>query len=69
MGGAPRNPVPKNHLLFARSVKPSGCHCADRWAHDRQSFHSGNVAECRPPLGARSPSPSPARPARRPCPA
>ena len=28
MGGAPRNPAPRNHLLV-RIVKPSGYRCAD----------------------------------------
>ena len=28
MGGAPRNPAPRNHLLVW-IVKPSGCHCTD----------------------------------------
>ena len=28
MGGAPRNPAPRNHFLVW-IVKPSGCHCAD----------------------------------------
>ena len=28
MGGAPRNPAPRNHFLV-RIVKPSGCHCTD----------------------------------------
>ena len=28
MGGAPRNPALRNHF-FVRTVKPSGCHCAD----------------------------------------
>ena len=28
MGGAPRNPAPRNHL-FVWIVKPSGCHCTD----------------------------------------
>ena len=28
MGGAPRNPAPRNHF-WVRIVKPSGCHCTD----------------------------------------
>ena len=28
MGGAPRDPAPRNHFLV-RIVKPSGCHCTD----------------------------------------
>ena len=28
MGGAPRNPAPRNHFLVW-IVKPSGCHCTD----------------------------------------
>ena len=28
MGGAPRNPAPRNHFL-AWTAKPSGCHCTD----------------------------------------
>ena len=28
MGGAPRNPAPRNHFLV-QIVKPSGCHCTD----------------------------------------
>ena len=28
MGGAPRNPAPRNHFS-AWIVKPSGCHCTD----------------------------------------
>ena len=28
MGGAPRNPAPRNHL-WVWIVKPSGCHCID----------------------------------------
>ena len=28
MGGAPRNPAPRNHFL-AWNVKPSGCHCTN----------------------------------------
>ena len=28
MGGAPRNPAARNHILV-RIVKPSGCHCTD----------------------------------------
>ena len=28
MGGAPRNPAPRNHL-FAWIVEPSGCHCTE----------------------------------------
>ena len=28
MGGAPRNPAPRNHFL-ACSFKPPSCHCTD----------------------------------------
>ena len=52
MGGAPRNPAPRNHLLV-RIVKPSGCHCTD--GHLTSSVFTEdqtNIAECRPPLGA-----------------
>ena len=28
LGGAPRNPAPRNHF-FVRIVKPPGCHCTD----------------------------------------
>ena len=28
MGGAPRNPAPRNHFLVW-IVKPSGCHCTE----------------------------------------
>ena len=28
VGGAPRNPAPRNHLLVW-IVRPSGCHCTD----------------------------------------
>ena len=42
MGGAPRNPAPRNHLLVW-IVKPSGCHCTD-------AFGGTNIVECRPPL-------------------
>ena len=28
MGGAPRNPAPRNHF-WVWIVKPSGCHCTD----------------------------------------
>ena len=58
MGGAPRNPAPRNHLLV-RIVKPSGCHCTE-WhltsgalTEDQQQ-----IVECRPPLGALPPSPN-----------
>ena len=44
MGGAPRNPAPRNHLLVW-IVKPSGCHCTD-------AFDGKNVVECPPLLGA-----------------
>ena len=44
MGGAPRNPAPRNHFS-ARIVKPSGCHCTD-------AFGARNIVECRHPLGA-----------------
>ena len=47
MGGAPRNPAPRNHFLVW-IVKPSGCHCAD--AFDGKAYR-------RVPLPLRSPSP------------
>ena len=34
MGGAPRNPAPRNHFL-ARIVKPAGCHCTDAFGGKR----------------------------------
>ena len=34
MGGSPRNPAPRNHLL-AWIVKPSGCHCTDAFGGKR----------------------------------
>ena len=46
MGGAPRNPSPRNHFL-AWIVKPSGCHCAVGHFTSRVS-----TVESRPPLGA-----------------
>ena len=45
MGGAPRNPAPRNHFLV-RIVKPSGCQCTDA------SGGTKNTVECRPLLGA-----------------
>ena len=48
MGGAPRNPAPRNHLLV-RIVKPSGCHCTDA---------SGGEKCRRVPTPLRSTSPS-----------
>ena len=44
MGGDPRNPAPRNHLLVC-IVKPSGCHCID-------ACGGQNIVECRPLLGA-----------------
>ena len=34
MGGAPRNPAPRNHFLV-RIVEPSGCHCTDAFGGKR----------------------------------
>ena len=44
MGGAPRNPAPRNHFLVW-IVKPSGCHCTD-------AFGGTNIVECPPLSGA-----------------
>ena len=44
MGGAPRNPAPRNRFL-AWIVKPSGCHCTD-------ASGGKNIVECRPLSGA-----------------
>ena len=44
MGGAPRNPAPRNRFLV-RIVKPSGCRCTD-------ACGGTNIVECRPLLGA-----------------
>ena len=46
MGGAPRNPAPRNHFLVC-IVKLSGCHCTDAFDGNKQ-----NIVECRPLLGA-----------------
>ena len=35
MGGAPRNPAPRNPFL-ARIVKPSGCHCTDAFGEEKK---------------------------------
>ena len=54
MGGVPRHPAPRDHLLVW-TVKPSPQPLPlHRWALDRQSFPRGSTAivECRPPLGA-----------------
>ena len=45
MGGAPRNPAPRNHF-FVWIVKPSGCHCTDAFGGTKP------IVECRPLLGA-----------------
>ena len=34
MGGAPRNPAPRNHF-FVRIVKPAGCHCTDAFGEKK----------------------------------
>ena len=47
MGGAPRNPAPRNHFLV-RIVKPSGWHCTDAF---------GGKADRRVPTPLRSTSP------------
>ena len=44
MGGAPRKPAPRNHLLVG-IAKPSGCHCTD-------ALGGKDIAECRHLLGA-----------------
>ena len=44
MGGAPRNPAPRNHFLLW-IVRPLGCHCTD-------AFGGNNLVDCRPLLGA-----------------
>ena len=51
MGGAPRNPALRNHLL-AWIVKPSGCHCKDALGGKT------TIVECRPLLGALPLSPT-----------
>ena len=48
MGGAPRNPAPRNHLLMW-IVKTSGCHCTD-------AFGGKEIVECPALLGALPPS-------------
>ena len=48
MGGAPRNPAARKHLLV-RIVKSPGCHCADASGGEK------NIVECRPLLGALPP--------------
>ena len=44
MGGAARNPAPRNHFLVW-TVKSSGGHCTD-------AFGEKHIVECRPLLGA-----------------
>ena len=56
MGGAPRNPAPRNHFLVW-IVKPSGCLCTDAF--------SGNKYR-RVPTPLRSTSPFSDRPASQP---
>ena len=51
MGGAPRNPAPRNHFMVW-IVKPSGCHCADGHFTSIVHWGSTNIVACRPPLGA-----------------
>ena len=34
VGGAPRNPAPRNHFLVW-IVKPSGCHCTDAFGEKK----------------------------------
>ena len=48
MGGAPRNPAPRNHFLVW-IVKPSGCHCTDAFGGNKYR---------RVPIPLRSTSPS-----------
>ena len=55
MGGAPRNPAPRNHLLVW-IVKPSGCHCTDGHLTSR-AFTEGFKKYCRVPSPLRSTSP------------
>ena len=43
MGGAPRNPAPKNHLLVS-IVKPSGCHCTDGHLSSRVFTEDQNMS-------------------------
>ena len=55
MGGAPRNPAPRNHVL-ARIVEPSGCHCTD--AHMKSTVFTEDQQKCRiVPTPLRSTSP------------
>ena len=50
MGGAPRNPAPRNHFLVW-IVKPSGCHCTDGHLTSRV-FTEDQQISCQSPLGA-----------------
>ena len=56
MGGAPRNPAPRNHLLVW-IVKSSGCHCTNGHLTSRAFTEDGSkdIVECRPPLRSTSP--------------
>ena len=52
MGGAPRNPAPRNHFVV-RIVKPSSWHFTDGHLTSRAfTEDQQKVAECRPPSGA-----------------
>ena len=52
MGGAPRNPAPRNRssVWVCQTIRPP----LHKWALEKQSFHWGlkHIVECRPPLGA-----------------
>ena len=56
MGGAPRNPAPRNH--FSASDCQTTRLPLRRWALDEQSCHRGltHIVECRPLSGALPPS-------------
>ena len=41
MGGAPRNPAPRNHL-HVRIVKSLGCHCTDALGGEGRSSQSAD---------------------------
>ena len=55
MGGAPRNPAPKNHFLVC-IFKPSGCHCTNGHLTSR-AFTEDQRILCSVPTPLRSTSP------------
>ena len=56
MGGAPRNPAPRN-LFLARIVKPAGCHCTNEHLTSRDEFSGWIKTYYRVPTPLRSTSP------------